>query len=129
MLGSLTADHVNTISQDLFSPKHSSIHPSSSLLHEDEHAVGCIGKRLSIWHIGKIVLLICLDVDLETHDSIFGKILIRLSTSWDLRSCDILKELIKWLTLDGLPSEHTIGTWQHLGEAKECLSCLVRRMT
>ena len=129
MRGPLAADHVDTIAQHLLSPKHGSIHPPSSLLHEHNHAFRCIRERLSIRHIGKIVRLIGLDIDLEAHDSVFGKILICLSTSWDLRSRDIFEELVEWFSLDGLPSEHAIGSWQHLSEAKECLSCLVWRVS
>ena len=129
MLCSIATDHINTVRQYFLSSKHGSIHPTSSLFHQHNHTIRSICEGFSVWYVGECVCLLSLDIDLETHNPIFGKILICFCTGWDFLSCYILEESIKWFTFDCFPSKHAISSWQHLGESKECFSCLVRSVT
>ena len=119
MRSPIAADHVDEVSNDLLGAKEGPIHPSSPLLHQRHHVAGSISKGLGIGHVRQLKLVLCLDIDLETHDSIFCQIFVGLGAGWFLGTCYILEELIERLSFDSGPTENRVGTRQHLSEPKE----------
>lgn len=121
--------HVCDILEHLECTEQGTIHPSSSLLQQSGQVGWRISEGLSIRHITEVVSLTFFNVDLQTHNSIFGKILICFSAGRILLAGHILEESIERLTFDGVPSEHRVSTRQHTTEAKESFSTLVRGVT
>ena len=126
MFCTLATDHVYNICNNFFGTEERAIHPTSSLLHQDQGRRWCIGKGLSIRHVSELICAVDLDVDSQAHDSIFSEILVGFSTSRLLRSSHIFEKGIEWTALDSIPTENRVRTRQHLGEAKERLACFVR---
>ena len=106
MRSPIAADHVDEVSNDFLGAKEGAIHPSSPLLHQRHHVAGSISEGLGIGHVCQLKLVLSLDVNLETHDSIFGQIFVCLSAGWFLGTCYILEELIKRLSFDSCPTEN-----------------------
>lgn len=128
MVISATGYHRACIGNNLVSSKECTVHPPTSLLHKHSQTQWAISESLGIWDVLHRVSRVLLDVDLEAHDSILSQILVRLRTLGSLLSRHVLEELIQRCTLDGLPSEDTVGAWQHLGEAEERLASFVWRV-
>lgn len=125
MVRSFAADHVYRICNDLFSSEKRAIHPSSPLFHQGHHITWSICKSFSIWHVCKLEFTVNLYVNLKTHNSIFGKILVGFGTSGLPLAGHVLEKGIKWITLYCFPAEHWIGTWKYLSESEERLTSFV----
>jgi hypothetical protein len=123
---SFATDHVYEVCDDLFRPEKRAIHPPSSLLHQCHHIGRRISESLGVGHVGKLIIAINLDVNLQAHYSVFSEVLVRLCARWHLSPGHILEKGVEGTTFNGFPSEDTIRTWQHLGEAKPRLACFVR---
>ena len=105
MVCTLAADHVYEIGDDFFSSKKRAIHPSTTLLHESHHIVGCISDGFGVRHVRQLEATVDFDVNLETHDSVFCKILVCLRTSGLFRARHIFEEGIEGASFDRLPTE------------------------
>lgn len=128
MVISTARDHSATVGNDLVGAEKCAIHPATSLLHEHSQALRAVREGLGIWDVLHGVARLLLDVDLEAHDTIFGKILVGFGASRGLVASYVLEEFVEGCSLDGLPTENTVRARQHRCEAEEGLSCFVRRM-
>ena len=129
MSRALTTDHINEVAKNLCGSKHGSIHPTSSLLHENHHGLWRVCEGFSVWDICQLVSLHLLNVDLKAHDPVLRQVLVRLGARRYILPRLVLEESIQRIALDRLPTEQRVRTWQHLSEAKERLACFVRCMT
>jgi len=121
--------HSHVIKNNTPSCKQSSILPSSSLLDQSYNVCRCISHCFSIRDKSKIISTFLFDVNLQTHYSIFSKILISLSTRRSLNLISQFKESIHWTLLNCIPSEKTISTWQHRIKSKETFSSFIWSMS
>ena len=125
----VASNHAQKVADDSPGGKKCTIHPSSPLLHQDRQCLWGIGKCLGVWYICQIVSGLLLDVYLQTHDSVFGQVLIGL-TAWGISLLvHQLEEGVHWPSLNSLPSEHTVCSWQHRVIPKKALASLIWRMT
>ena len=126
MICSRTTNHVYDVNDDFLSAKEGTVHPSSPLLHESDDIRRCISECFSIGYVRQLIFAVHLDIDLETHDSVFSQVLVSFCTCRLLCPRDILEEFVKGSALDRLPSEDWVSTRQDLCKAKEWLTSLVR---
>ena len=119
MLSPFAAYHVNKVSYDFASTKHSSIHPASPLLHKHHHRLGRVCECLCVRYISQLVSIQLFDVDLEAHNAILSQVLVSFCTCWHIFSRLISEKHLKRLSLNSFPTEERVGTRQHLSEAEE----------
>ena len=128
MVISATRHHCTCIGDDLVGSKECAVHPPTSLLHQHRQTQWTIGESLGVGDVLHRVSRVLLNVDLEAHDSVLGEILVRFRAFRSLLPRHILEKLVQGRSLDCLPSEDTVGTWQHRGEAEERLTSFVWRV-
>ena len=117
------------VEEDRKSGKGSTIGPSAPLLHQNAKGRRSIRKCLGIGHILHGVSMSLFDVDLETHESILGKIFVGLGARRSLIASHILEEGVKRLSFNSFPSEETVCTWQYRSVAKERFEGLIWGVT
>ena len=117
------------VEEDRKSGKGSTIGPSAPLLHQNAKGRRSIRECLGIGHILHGVSMSLFDVDLETHESILGKIFVGLGARRSLIASHILEEGVKRLSLNSFPSEETVCTWQYRSVAKERFEGLIWGVT
>ena len=122
-------DHGADIGNDLVSAEQSTVHPPTSLLHQDCQTEWTVSESLGIRDVLDGVASTLLDVDLEAHDSVLSEVLVCLRTGGGLLTRHVLEEFVKGCALDSLPTEHTVSSWQYGCETKERFTGFVWRMT
>ena len=110
---------------DVVGSEERAVDPSASLLEKDGERGRRVREGLGVHHVGQLVPRVPLDHDLETHDSVFGEVLVRLRTREVLLALDALVELTERTAHDGLPPEERVGSRKHGLDSEDALAALV----